>query len=800
MSDIRNSLWAHPPLPPGKRILDRSSSEDRKSTFGFMRKFPSVRRNSKKESMMDTTYESFDSLFEDNDIVLVETEYVEDSSKIRRPFTSMFRSRSDGNLAGSSISGSILSHESTEPKGFTKYLRALSGSWKNLLNISSMNKTQKNVPQVKKVPPPAIPDSVACRHSGSSFGSTGYSSSSDDAFLDPNTCIKPDIYDGSDTYCPIGNKSPSSQFNHPAFTFPGSTSYSHPSGNMKMYYHQLSLQEDQGIDMTQSPGRDSPGSSGSGSGSRHSTASLDSGRASGCHLRGNTHWHPELSPSTRVERLLNQGVPDKDIMYSWLVDLHLEEYLPLFISAGYDMRTVSKMTPEDLTAIGVKKPNHRKKLKAEIGLLNISDGLLDYIPGSLDEWLRLLRLEEYGPALEAQGYSTIDDVTQLTWEDLEDIGIVKLGHQKRLLLAIKRVKDIKAGKSFVPHSPYIIQTQACIESPLSIVSSSSGCGTSITNISCGTGSVELDLPRVHATYHSFHQPWELESSKQLYCQTDIVPIKSPRPTPDSNWTLEFQESLRGTHRGKSLESLHENINSTTGGTSSFVGPPQWRHQQKSFEDGDLTPTNETSILHECGGTLPRPRGLVKPRLIAKVPALLTQQNIEDCSGLNTLKRRPPSPPKRQQSCEDNKKCHQVTVVADLHCIPTLQSKSLGKWNTDNMSPKHSLEDHIGSNASFKSNSSTESDTIPFANENAGTIKQRTIRSTNELIQPMLAEGSHYTTSSYSMHSTTSQFSLMPPSGKKEPADVLNDIGNMLANLTDELDAMLEEEKRQGLND
>lgn len=34
--------------------------------------------------------------------------------------------------------------------------------------------------------------------------------------------------------------------------------------------------------------------------------------------------------------------------------------------------------------------------------------------------------------------------------------------------------------------------------------------------------------------------------------------------------------------------------------------------------------------------------------------------------------------------------------------------------------------------------------------------------------------------------------------RNEPADVLNDIGNMLANLTDELDAMLEEEKRQGL--
>jgi hypothetical protein len=38
--------------------------------------------------------------------------------------------------------------------------------------------------------------------------------------------------------------------------------------------------------------------------------------------------------------------------------------------------------PQDLTAIGIKKPNHRKKLKAEIAQLNISDGLPDYIPVS----------------------------------------------------------------------------------------------------------------------------------------------------------------------------------------------------------------------------------------------------------------------------------------------------------------------------------------------------------------------------------------------------------------------------------
>jgi len=37
---------------------------------------------------------------------------------------------------------------------------------------------------------------------------------------------------------------------------------------------------------------------------------------------------------------------------------------------------------QDLTAIGIKKPNHRKKLKAEIAQLNIADGLPEYIPVS----------------------------------------------------------------------------------------------------------------------------------------------------------------------------------------------------------------------------------------------------------------------------------------------------------------------------------------------------------------------------------------------------------------------------------
>lgn len=172
---------------------------------------------------------------------------------------------------------------------------------------------------------------------------------------------------------------------------------------------------------------------------------------------------------------------DQEIVHAWLSEMHFEEYYPLFVNAGYDMPTISKMTPEDLTAIGVKKPNHRKKLKAEIAQLNISDGLPEFIPvcfilvccwmqmtrfwifqGSMEEWLRLLRLEEYIPTFKEQNYHTVSDVTQLAWEDLEEAGVVKLGHQKRLILAIKRVKDIRAGKRFTHNSSIIIQTQVCL--------------------------------------------------------------------------------------------------------------------------------------------------------------------------------------------------------------------------------------------------------------------------------------------------------------------------------------------------
>ncbi|CAG2117914.1 unnamed protein product, partial [Medioppia subpectinata] len=117
---------------------------------------------------------------------------------------------------------------------------------------------------------------------------------------------------------------------------------------------------------------------------------------------------------------------DEEIIHSWLSRIHFEEYVNNFIRAGYDMPTISRMTPEDLTAIGITKPQKRQILKTEIQKLSIADGIPSFKPSSLLEWLKILRLEEYFAILCQQGYDSIDRVTELAWEDLEEVGITKL--------------------------------------------------------------------------------------------------------------------------------------------------------------------------------------------------------------------------------------------------------------------------------------------------------------------------------------------------------------------------------------
>nr|CAD7203515.1 unnamed protein product [Timema douglasi] len=404
----------------------------------------------------------------------------------------------------------------------------------------------------------------------------------------------------------------------------------------------------------------------------------------------------------------------------------------------------------------------------------------------------------------------------------------------------------------------------------------------------------------------------------------------------------FLSSIRG-GRGKSLESLEDGSVERTHHTFSAENTQTFYYQHqvggwrpRSYDDGDITPTNEAIALHEGGGTLPRPRGLVRPRPVAKIiaktrqdfavqefekppaPAInycgtyksspremidISKYNLENYSYRGdmpppqkgnesprcTPKKRPPSPPKRQSSrgeadividcsgpiptASDGRNMSTVTV--DLHSsapspllplpsypssdaldsgddlplppppapsspplrekfdglsspsLPPILTRSwgVGSASAGDLQSASAVEQELiaslalqqsrnGSDASFKSSSSTESDSLPFANENAGTIKQRTARphpTLSTMDYPQTGATSSLPPSGLrefvpplrSQHSATdlasSQKALRERAAGQEPADVLNDIGNMLANLTDELDAMLEEEKRQGLN-
>ncbi|NWR66318.1 CSKI2 protein, partial [Bucorvus abyssinicus] len=134
---------------------------------------------------------------------------------------------------------------------------------------------------------------------------------------------------------------------------------------------------------------------------------------------------------------------DAEAIYNWLSEFQLESYTANFLNAGYDVPTISRMTPEDLTAIGVTKPGHRKKISTEIGQLSIAEWLPNYIPADLMDWLSAIGLPQYHKKLVNNGYDSITIVTDLTWEDLQEIGINKLGHQKKIMLAVKKLRDLR---------------------------------------------------------------------------------------------------------------------------------------------------------------------------------------------------------------------------------------------------------------------------------------------------------------------------------------------------------------------
>ena len=53
-----------------------------------------------------------------------------------------------------------------------------------------------------------------------------------------------------------------------------------------------------------------------------------------------------------------------------------------------------------------------------------------YPQASLGEWLSAVGLSQYHQVLVQNGYENIDFITDITWEDLQEIGITKLGEKE----------------------------------------------------------------------------------------------------------------------------------------------------------------------------------------------------------------------------------------------------------------------------------------------------------------------------------------------------------------------------------
>lgn len=104
-------------------------------------------------------------------------------------------------------------------------------------------------------------------------------------------------------------------------------------------------------------------------------ASLDSGRASSYHTSSSIASKPssyqtfsnQMPPFSQHSGVLSSPRcssvsscsigsadvqrTDHEIIIDWLREISMDEYSSLFLEAGYDMPTICRMTPEDLTGI-----------------------------------------------------------------------------------------------------------------------------------------------------------------------------------------------------------------------------------------------------------------------------------------------------------------------------------------------------------------------------------------------------------------------------------------------------------------
>lgn len=61
-------------------------------------------------------------------------------------------------------------------------------------------------------------------------------------------------------------------------------------------------------------------------------------------------------------------------------------------------------------------------------------------PVPIGDWLIVYKLVDYLPLFEAAGYDATDFLQGLTSDELVEIGVVKPGHKKKILVALSSIR------------------------------------------------------------------------------------------------------------------------------------------------------------------------------------------------------------------------------------------------------------------------------------------------------------------------------------------------------------------------
>ncbi|CAF3953812.1 unnamed protein product, partial [Rotaria magnacalcarata] len=246
------------------------------------------------------------------------------------------------------------------------------------------------------------------------------------------------------------------------------------------------------------------------------------------------------------------------------------------------------------------------------------NGLPDFKPDTLYDWLYYLRLDEYMSLLSKQNYKMLSDITSIAWEDLEDIGITRLGHQKRFMLGIKRLIDIDKGH-YQPNpnkinNPSIKQSKSTIERCNSLEHN-----RFIRPTTNGDSSAYATLRKPHCSPNSLMSSKQRNGSAGTYMPALSFRLPPPLSSAVMNSSTNNFQPI-STSRTRSLENINMNqrkleahINQYESVTSQYAQISSMMNNLGSNNDTNLSSSTDSTncipFANENMGTI-KQRSLV----------------------------------------------------------------------------------------------------------------------------------------------------------------------------------------------